>query len=283
MKTQPVRLNVEVKKPCAKRRSGFTLIELLVVIAIIAILAGLLLPALSKAKLRATLTACLSNQRQLAYAFLMYATDNQETMIGNDYNGVGLYAGGFWPDPNYTAGMTLAAAEKAAADALARGPLWKYASAPGVYHCISDTRWKRLKPGSGWAYVSYSKAEGLNGGGWTGTTPYKRTTQILVPSQTFIFIEEADPRNENDGTWVLDTTPPGWVDPFAVFHGTVSDFSFVDGHVTSHKWTDKATIKAAMDSAAGVASFFWSGGNGTNPDFRWVWDNYRHADWKPLP
>jgi len=114
-------------------------------------------------------------------------------------------------------------------------------------------------------------------------TPYKRTASIAQPSQAFVFIEEADPRNENKGDWVLNPTPPGWVDTVAVFHGQVSDFSFIDGHVTSHKWTDPATIKAATDSANGTASFYWAGGNGTNPDFRWVWDNFRHEGWTPLP
>ena len=115
-----------------------------------------------------------------------------------------------------------------------------------------------------------------------GGRPFTKLTEIREPVDSFVFLEESDPRNYNEGTWVLNVDPPGWVDGFAIFHGTVTTFAFVDGHVELHRWLEASTIKAATDFAKGIGDFYWSGGNTQNRDFRWVWNVYRDLNWKPL-
>src|SRR5205814_6096384 len=122
----------------AEFQGGFTLIELLVVIAIIAILAGLLLPALSRAKLKATNAACLNNQKQLLLGFIMYVDDNADRMIYTARPpGSGLpdnIGGGFWPGPyndsgkqqDFTPKMKTSDAQRWVENGLRKGALFRF-------------------------------------------------------------------------------------------------------------------------------------------------------------
>lgn len=266
-------LTMKSATPSASRPVGFTLIELLVVIAIIAILAAMLLPALSRAKQKATMAACLNNQKQLAVTWCMYADDNLDKLVSMDTTAANAWrispGAASYVNPSGISPTTpnSSAAQLFDEAGYKQGAFLRYAPAPGIIHCPGDTR-SKVQP---WAYTSYSGAGGLNGKISKGYSLLNRTA-ILHPSERMVFIEENDPRTtsvasftfgENEGPWELNFTstsspqPPsdiGFWDSPAVYHSNASTFSFADGHAQQRKWINSLTLAFAASSDTGKYS-----------------------------
>jgi prepilin-type N-terminal cleavage/methylation domain-containing protein/prepilin-type processing-associated H-X9-DG protein len=213
-----------------KRNRAFTLIELLVVIAIIAILAALLLPALSKAKIKAEGISCLSNMRQLQVAWYMYTDDNNGLLVlnapGGGTNPVTWINGwidwGMTPDNTNTLLLT-------------QGLMAPYtAKTLGIYKCPAD----KINADNGPRVRSISMNTYMSRADFAAS--YTKYTQLLQPSQLWVFLDE-HPDSINDGLFSTLAAANTWNDLVASYHNGAAGFAFADGHCEIKKWLDATT------------------------------------------
>jgi prepilin-type N-terminal cleavage/methylation domain-containing protein/prepilin-type processing-associated H-X9-DG protein len=274
--------------------AGFTLIELLVVIAIIAILAGMLLPALSKAKSKAQGTTCMNNTKQLMLAWKFYVDDNDDHLPfayaenaarPATYNAAWVH--GNIDSPNHIPAFPNDVWNPT--NTLMTGSLWKYAGQSlGIYRCPADNykvlnstgpykgrQTTRIRSNSMNAWV------GMNGDlnppgdySWYGGPTYRKFTKFSDmiapgPALTWVLLDE-NPVSINDGFFCVDytgyRTDYRMPDAPASYHNGACGFAFADGHSEIHRWTDPRT--KAVDPTTQN-----HGSPTKNHDIDWLWDH----------
>jgi prepilin-type N-terminal cleavage/methylation domain-containing protein len=268
-----------------KQQAGFTLIELLVVIAIIAILAGMLLPALGNAKKKATGITCMNNLKQLGLAWVLYADDNQGKLCFNGVDGQGAAV----PAPPVTGEysnswargwlrMDVTHPSNTNTAYFMKGLLGRFAGDPKIFKCPSD-KTKDIRSG-----VARVRSVSMNN--WMGcytthnagthafavTTSfqhYVRLENITGPSDRWVFIDENPDKQRSDAgdPWFATindslfavqmgrlTSSKALNDIPSTSHGNACGMNFADGHSEIHKWVSAPATGILVSQSANAGA-----------------------------
>ena len=238
-----------------RKTTGFTLIELLVVIAIIAVLLAILMPALHRVREQGKRAVCLSNLKQLALAWIMYADENDDKIV-NGAGGVDRtdngkperpWVGRCWAS-DYSSGGQLTESAQIRQIKSPNGALWPYVKDVKLYRCPTGARGEML---------TYAIMDSMNGYG-DGTKErglwIKNRMEIRQADKKAVFIDEGWVTPDSFAVYY---SQEAWWDDAPVRHGDGTDIAFADGHSGYKKWKGVDTIKRGRSLERGHLGAGW--------------------------